>query len=299
MESEANQMSMPRGGPSARLATKLPISSYQGGESTSSEAQLSQTGLLIVNADDWGRDYETTERISECLVRGTVSSVSAMVFMDDSERAAAKVRERGIDAGLHLNFTTPFSAQICSRQLLERQGRLSAYLQRHPLARVVFNPWLVRDFEYVVAVQLDEFRRLYGIEPNRLDGHHHMHLCSNVLRAQLLPSGTIVRRNFSFQPGEKSPINRLYRKAMDRRLAQRHQLVDFLFSLTPLEPESRLMRIFSLVCRSVIELETHPINPEEYQLLKGDTLFKWLGQQPSTFRFAAIRLGPLGKKALL
>src|SRR6266480_4217678 len=67
-------------------------------------------GVLIVNADDWGRDAETTARIAECVVPGGVSSVSAMVFMADSERAADTARERGIDAGLHVNFTTPFSA---------------------------------------------------------------------------------------------------------------------------------------------------------------------------------------------
>jgi hypothetical protein len=32
-----------------------------------------------------------------------------MVFMEDSERAAARTREHGIEAGLHLNFTMPFS----------------------------------------------------------------------------------------------------------------------------------------------------------------------------------------------
>ena len=67
-------------------------------------------GFLIVNADDWGRDAETTDRIFECVVPGAVSSVSAMVFMQDSERAAGIAREHGIEAGLHLNFTTPFSA---------------------------------------------------------------------------------------------------------------------------------------------------------------------------------------------
>jgi len=53
----------------------------------SSEAP--QTGLLIINADDWGRDPENTGKILDCVLLGAVSSVSAMVFMEDSERAAA------------------------------------------------------------------------------------------------------------------------------------------------------------------------------------------------------------------
>src|SRR5437762_3797838 len=56
-----------------------------------------RTGLLIVNADDWGRDLYTTGRILDCCARGVVSSVSAMVFMEDSERAAAMALQLGIE----------------------------------------------------------------------------------------------------------------------------------------------------------------------------------------------------------
>lgn len=66
-------------------------------------------GALIINADDFGRDCWNTQKILECIAGGSISSVSAMVFMADSERAAATARERGIDSGLHLNLTTPFS----------------------------------------------------------------------------------------------------------------------------------------------------------------------------------------------
>ncbi|MGH9355586.1 MAG: hypothetical protein ACRD10_05595, partial [Terriglobia bacterium] len=50
-------------------------------------------GGLIVNADDWGRYHETTGRTLDCIDRGAVSSVRAMVFMQDSERAAAIARD--------------------------------------------------------------------------------------------------------------------------------------------------------------------------------------------------------------
>ena len=80
----------------------------------------------------------------------------------------------------------------------------------------------------MVAAQIDEFRRLYGADPSPAgDGHHHMHLCANVLYQGLLPQGTVVRRNFSFQPGEKSIFNRTYRRVVDGRLARRHRLVEF------------------------------------------------------------------------
>ena len=200
-----------------------------------------------------------------------------MVFMEDSERAAAIARERRIEAGLHLNLTTPFSSPQCPGRLVERRQDLGRYLLRHRFAQVVFHPGLIRCFEYVVAAQLDEFCRLYGGEPERLDGHHHMHLCTNVLLWGLLPPGTVVRRNFSFQPGEKGVWNRLYRSLVDGVLARRHRLVDFFFSLTPLETPGRLQRIFALARRFVVEVETHPVQLEEYEFLEGGELFRQAG----------------------
>jgi hypothetical protein len=234
-------------------------------------------GVLIINADDWGRDRETTDRTVECVDRGFISSVSAMVFMEDSKRAAAVARERGIDAGLHLNLTTPLWQRSTPIRLIEHQHRLSRYLRRHRLARVMFHPGLARSFEYVVLAQLDEFSRLYGAEPDRIDGHHHMHLCANVVVGNLLPCGTIVRRNFVFQPGEKSLCNRVYRRIVDTMLRRRHDLCDFLFTLPPLEPPVRLQRIFSLAREFVVEIETHPVNPDEYRFLTGDQVLNRSG----------------------
>jgi hypothetical protein len=248
-------------------------------------------GVLVINADDWGRDHDTTERTLECVHRGAVSSVSAMVFMEDSERAAAIARERGIDAGLHLNFTTPFSAAGGAAALVEQQERISQYLRRHRFAPVVFHPGLARSFEYVLMAQLDEFRRLYGAGPDRIDGHHHMHLCANVILGKLLPAGTVVRRNFSFRPGEKSWYNRFYRQVLDRTLARRHRLPDFLFSLAPLDPPVRLQRIFSLAHHSVVEVETHPINADEYRFLAGGEIFRLTGDLPIAPHFTAAMAG--------
>jgi predicted glycoside hydrolase/deacetylase ChbG (UPF0249 family) len=242
----------------------------------------SQNGLLVVNADDWGRDPETTRCILDCVRRGTVTAASAMVFMETSDQAAALAREHSLDAGLHLNFTDSFTSAACSSELRERQGVISAYLRRHRWAQLVFNPTLWSAFEYVVSTQIDEYQRLYGTVPARLDGHHHMHLCTNVLLGGLLPQGTHIRRIFSFRSGEKSVWNRLYRRASDSMLARRHDVADYLFSLAPLDM-ARLQRILDLARHSVVELETHPARAEEYRFLMSDELHKYA---------QGIRLGP-------
>jgi hypothetical protein len=242
-------------------------------------------GVLIVNADDWGRNYETTVAILNCVLQGTVSSVSAMLFMEDSERAATVALEQGIDAGLHLNFTTSFSAPGCPAQLLRHQQEVAKYLSRSRFAHTIFHPGLMRSFEYLVRMQLDEFCRLYQGPPGRLDGHHHMHLCANVLLGGLLPPGTLVRRNFSFLEGEKSYANILYRKSVDSLLKRKHHLVDYFFKLPPIEPVARLRRIFDLAHKYVIELETHPGSPGEYEFLAGSKMLGLLGDFPIAPRF--------------
>jgi chitin disaccharide deacetylase len=253
----------------------------------SSPSALRNTGRLIINADDWGRDEATTDRTFDCTTMRTVSSVSAMVFMADSERAASIARESGIDAGLHLNFTELFSASSCSVSLLDRQGELKKRMGGHSLARTLYYPGLAASFEYVVAAQIDEYRRLYGVDPQRIDGHHHLHLCMNVVLGELLPADIVVRRNFSFLPGEKSLLNRLYRRIVDGRLAARHRVVDFLFNLLPLRPEARLQRIFALSRNSVVELETHPINSEEHRFLTSGEIVDKLGDLPISRSFTA------------
>jgi hypothetical protein len=247
---------------------------------TTSTDAPAQTGRLIINADDWGRTADTTDRILACALQKRVSAVSAMVFMEDSERAARTARTHGLDAGLHLNFTSAFSDPGVPAEIVRLQARLIAYLRGHRLAQTVYHPGLAGAFARVVQAQREEFIRLYGTAPRRYDGHNHMHLCANVLVRGLLPAGAMVRRNFSFQPGEKSLLNRLYRRAVDALLARRHRLTDYFFSLPPLTPPARLTRIFGLAAAQVVEVETHPVNPEEFTFLTEGEALRYAGQLP-------------------
>lgn len=233
---------------------------------------------VIVNADDWGQDRATTDCSLECLRSRRISSVSAMVFMEDSGRASELARGHSIDAGLHLNFTSPFTDSRHASQLIEHQGRTARFLLAHRFNRSLYHPGLSASFDYLVKAQIDEFERIYSIPPTRLDGHHHMHLCANVICSSLLPVGTIVRRNFFFAPGEKSRMNRIYRAWQDRILARRHRIADFFFQLLPLEPTERLDKILGLAAHSEVEIETHPAREREFRFLTGDDFARRLGQ---------------------
>lgn len=247
-------------------------------DNTPSENSSRQCSVasVIINADDWGRDADTTNRSLECLHHKVVSSVSAMMFMEDSERAASLTHEYGVDTGLHLNFTMAFSALHSSHRLVEHQQRLCRFLKSHRLAPVLYHPGLVASFEYVVKAQLDEYERLYVVPANRIDGHHHMHLCDNVLRQELLPIGTIVRRSFSFDPNERGYLNRAYRFWQNRKLARRHLLADFFFALSP-NDSIRMRRLFDVATRFNVEIAAHPVNRDEYRFLLHGECHRCLG----------------------
>jgi predicted glycoside hydrolase/deacetylase ChbG (UPF0249 family) len=274
------------------LAGQIPQS-----QSFAPEGVSRHTGALIINADDWGRNRETTDRILECATRRVISSASGMVFMEDSERAATLASERGIDIGLHLNLTEAFSARDISVRLQEHQDRVARFLRRHRLFQTVYHPGLASAFEYLVKAQLEEFTRIYGEMPNRIDGHHHMHLSENVLTRKLLPSGTLLRRNFWFAPGEKSWINRQYRKFVDSRVQQRHRVVDFLFSIEPIETD-RLQRIVSRARQAFVELETHPVNEPEFQFLTSREMADLVRDFPIARDFSAVAPRPRALRSL-
>ena len=154
--------------------------------------------------------------------------------------------------------------------LQEHHSRVVSYLRAaRTMTRALYNPFLRSSFEYDFKAQWEEFCRLYGSEPRRLDGHRHMHLCMNMLASGQIPHGIRVRRNFTFYPGEKDLINRSFRRLVDKWLASRFQCSDFFFSVAPVETE-RLRRVISLSKVADVELMVHPGVEDERRFLLGE-----------------------------
>lgn len=112
--------------------------------------------------------------------------------------------------------------------------------------------------------------RLYGRYPDHYNGHHHMHLCANVLASKMIPKGARVRRTFTFDQGEKNPFNRLYRHILDICVSRKFISTDYFFSLAPVQNHERLRNIFDRAVRKTVEIEVHPENHEEIEFLFSD-----------------------------
>jgi predicted glycoside hydrolase/deacetylase ChbG (UPF0249 family) len=238
-----------------------------------------ELAMIIVNADDYGRSRNETDRALSCYQRGGITSATAMVFMEDSERAAKLVEGSGIDLGLHLNLSQPFTGHAGSAAVRADHERVVRFIASAKYARCIYNPALRRQFHDTFQAQLDEFVRLYGRRPSHVDGHHHAHLSTNMLMDRVIPANERVRRSFTFKPREKSIVNRAYRRLIDFSLARRYKVTDYFFSLEDcLRNPPRMAEMFELSREATVELETHPANHAEYAYLTSDKYAKAVQQ---------------------
>ncbi|HWW00444.1 MAG TPA: ChbG/HpnK family deacetylase [Candidatus Acidoferrum sp.] len=234
--------------------------------------------MLIINADDWGRTQAETVAAAACFSESRIASATAMVFMDASERAAELASQIRLDVGLHLNLTQEFTGKRPSEVVLRSHTRVCRFLNRNKYARMLYLPFLREDFARVYRAQAEEFLRLYGKRPSHIDGHHHMHLCANILGDCVIPRGEKVRRSFSFRFGEKGRANRTYRRFTDWLLARRNLTTDYFFDLCEGLRAGRLQRIAELATRTNVELMVHPIDPDQYSWLISDRFLETFGE---------------------
>lgn len=228
------------------------------------------SGLLIVNADDYGAAAPTTDAILDCFERGAVTSATTMVWMEDSERAAEVARERKLPVGLHLNLTMPFDGPGVPDEVAERQKRLTGKLGRRlGLTRWAYRPRLRGAVDQALSDQLGKFQELYGHAPTHVDGHNHVHISPNVLFSKSLPRGIKVRNSHDYA-GALGDSPKVLRRALIRG---RFATTDSFFSIRSIHPDfggSGLEEALGLARERPVEVMVHPHWEDEYELLKSD-----------------------------
>jgi predicted glycoside hydrolase/deacetylase ChbG (UPF0249 family) len=247
-------------------------------------------GLLIINADDWGGWQSATDAALACYENGRITSASAMVFMEDSRRAALLAKSVGIDTGLHVNFNQKLTDPDCPEVLMKAHESVRRFLRCSKYAQLIYNPWIQKQFTMIYGAQRDEYVKLYDREPSHIDGHQHMHLCANALFGEIFPGGAMVRRSFSFWAGEKSILNRYFRFRVYKKLRRRYKTTDYFFSLAQCLAYKRLERVAAMAKSHVVELMSHPEIAIERNYLMSES---WSHQ------FGSCRLGNFKEVSLI
>lgn len=124
---------------------------------------------LLINADDFGLTAGVTDGILLCGARGVPLSTSAMPCVSGAENLVRCGSSRfGGGIGLHLQLTQGIPVLPASQvgSLIDAEGRF-------PARRLVAAPDLLQTAAEWRA-QLSRLRS-WGIEPDHLDSHHHVH----------------------------------------------------------------------------------------------------------------------------
>jgi predicted glycoside hydrolase/deacetylase ChbG (UPF0249 family) len=227
-------------------------------------------GLLIINGDDWGRSQRATDAILDCYAAGRLTTASAMVYMEDSARAAHLAAAHHLPVGLHLNLTDPYTSDLTPPDVRRRQLRAARFFRAHRFARWLYNPFVAAAVGSAILDQLAEFKSLYGTDPTHIDGHHHIHVTPNVLLAGAVPTGCRMGSSLTFLRGEKPSFNRVWRAAFNRYIRRRHPSVDYLFDLSSIrlsgdDPSSS--RHLELASCAKVAIVCHPECCDDYTLL--------------------------------
>ncbi|HEX8690638.1 MAG TPA: ChbG/HpnK family deacetylase [Solirubrobacterales bacterium] len=230
-------------------------------------------GLIIVNADDWGYDEATTAAISDCYRAGGLTSTTAMLFMEDSARAAAHAKDHpGLGIGLHLNLVEEYSDPKTPPAVRDRQRRLIEYSRLLRLRRWVYDPSSRHAVNRVIADQFQRFVDLYGRMPTHLDGHHHCHLAANVLLSPAVPTGTKIR-NALEDKHLPNPITDTLRWARARMIARRFTTTDRFLSVETFWPDLQGLPptdgFDDPIAAPTLEVMVHPAFPHEYGPLQS------------------------------
>jgi predicted glycoside hydrolase/deacetylase ChbG (UPF0249 family) len=231
------------------------------------------SGLLVVNADDWGGGEATTNAIQSTFEAGRITSASAMVYMPDSSRAAEIARRVGLPVGLHLNLSEPFAGAEASIAVRDRQLRVAelcagAGPDGHPgiakMRKWLFDPTISAVVDRAIADQVERFTALYGRAPTHFDGHNHVDVCPNVFRSGSIPRGAVLRGSVDRFSIERSPagLMRSARHALRPRHLRSARYLLHIAELSlpdagPADPRLQLAR------ENTVEVMGHPDDPDE------------------------------------
>jgi predicted glycoside hydrolase/deacetylase ChbG (UPF0249 family) len=131
---------------------------------------------LIVNADDLGINAARSHAIFQCFEFGIVRSATVIAAGNDAATAARHAREKGLNAGLHLNFT--FDSPLCKPAEVETLVGSSAgtFRDRDDQMRALDEGLIDKvHVEREVRAQIEWMLDHYG-QPTHIDGHHHIHI---------------------------------------------------------------------------------------------------------------------------
>lgn len=148
--------------------------------------QISKSKKINFNADDFGRDKPTNQKILDFFKSGQIDSASLMINMPAAAEAVKLARKNPkLRVGLHLNLTKgkPVSKFEEVKSLLGRDSRFLGWFALGK--KLTLGQIKIEELKKEIRAQIKKFLS-FGLKINHLDSHHHIHIHSTVFKI-LLP----------------------------------------------------------------------------------------------------------------
>jgi len=133
--------------------------------------------LVLINADDFGLNYEVNKAVIELLKAGRIQRATLMVNTPNSKEAAELAKENHLESkiGLHINLTdgAPLSDGI--KQTRFCQFGIFEVKQVEKGTRLHITSVEKKAVRKEIQAQFERYKELMGEYPKHVDGHRHVH----------------------------------------------------------------------------------------------------------------------------
>lgn len=132
---------------------------------------------ILINADDFGLNYEVNRAIVDLLKSGRIQRTTLMVNMPAAKEACEMAKENNLlsKVGLHINLTdgNPFTEDIKQTRFCQYGTFVRGEVEFG--TRIHISTSEKRAVRKEVQAQFDKFKELTGHYPKHVDGHRHVH----------------------------------------------------------------------------------------------------------------------------
>ena len=217
----------------------------------------------VINADDFGRDKETSDAIIKAFNSKLINRTTVMVNMDYFDEAYNLSINNGFSAfvGLHLNLTAgePLTDRITHIGLFcDGKGRFNGKLMQNAFNRLL--P-LSREAKEAVYDEIEaQFRKYIAFYGNHskayhMDSHHHVHKNMSILPICLKMVKKYNFQSMRFAKTAGSFVNCCYNKLVNKTIIRATgQTYYLLFDSV----KDYMMREQSIGLNDYYEVECHP-----------------------------------------
>ena len=164
-------------------------------------------------ADDYGISPAVNAGIRELIAGGRLNATSVMVaapHLDDDEAPALQrlnAKEKRVAIGLHVTLTGPFKPMSAGYA----PKHTGAFLPLSQTLRTAMARRLRPDMLTIeIATQLETFKKIFGTEPDFVDGHQHVHLFPQIRDAFVKTVAEIAPNAWVRQCGRANSLRRLH-----------------------------------------------------------------------------------------